>query len=74
MEVVTHLVLFGLEIALVDLVGFDDDGDGFLYVDAMGGQTDAFGGVVGDETDVGGAEVAQDLRADAVVAFVGLEA
>lgn len=69
----SHLLLFCFEISFVDLVWFDDDGNGVLYLDAMCGQSDSFGGIVSDETDVGGLEIAQNLRADAVVALIGFE-
>ena len=70
----SHLVLLGLEVETVNLIGFDDDLNGFYNLDAMTEQTGAFGGIVGDEAETGGVLVAQDLRSNAVVALVGLEA
>ena len=73
MKVVPHLFLLGAQVTFVDLVGLDDDGDGVHDFDAVGGETYPLGGVVGDQPDMSGVQVAQDLGPDAVVAFVSLE-
>ena len=52
MKFVSHFILFGFEIFLVDFVGLDDDGDVIHDFDAVGGESDTLGGVVGDESDV----------------------
>ena len=69
-----HALLLGFEVALVVLVGLDDDGDDFGHLKAVAFEARALDGVVGDEAHLGDMLVAQDLGADAVVAFVGLEA
>ena len=69
-----HLVLLGFEVALVVLVGLDDDGHYFGDFEAVAFEAGAFDGVVGDEAHLGDLLVAQYLCTDAVVALVGLEA
>ena len=73
MQIVSHLRLLGFQIILVYFIGFDDDGHCLNNSDAMGGKSDTLGGIVGDQADVGGLEVAKDLRSHTIVALVGLE-
>ena len=68
----SHLVLLGLEVETVNLIGFNDDRNGFHNLDAVAKQSGTLGGVVGDKAEAGGMLIAQDLRSNAVVALVGL--
>lgn len=58
MKVVPHFFLLGAQVAFVDLVGLDDNGDGIHDFDAVGGKAHPFGGIVRDEPDMGGIQVA----------------
>ncbi len=73
MKIVSHFFLLGAQVTFVDLVGLDDNGNGVHDFDAVGGKAHPLGGIVRDQTDMRGIEIAQDLRSDAVVAFVSLE-
>lgn len=73
MKIVPHLFLLGTQVSFVDFVGLDDDGDGVHDFDAVGGEAHSLGGIVCDQTDMRGIEIAQDLRSDAVVALVSFE-
>ena len=74
MQLVSHAVLLGLEVALVVLVGGLHDRHYLRHLEAVAFEARALDGIVGDEAHLADPLVAQYLGADAVVALVGLEA
>jgi hypothetical protein len=73
-EEMAHLLFLGLHVAQVFLARLDLQGDALADLQAVAGQGDVLGRVVGDQLQLLQPQVAQDLRPDAVVALVGLEA
>ena len=68
-----HFLFLGLHVLQVFLAGDDFQRNAFRDLQAVAGQGDVLGGVVGDQLQFFQSQVAQDLGADAVVALVGLE-
>lgn len=71
MEVVAHSFFFGVHVEAVVFVGGDFDGDVFDDFESIAFESDSFDGVVGHETHFLDAEEVENLRSDAIVAFVG---
>ena len=69
-----HAVSFGLEVALVVLVRFNFDGYILYDFESVCFQSYTFHGIVGKQSHLVYAEVAEHLSATAVVALVWLEA
>ncbi len=71
LEFVSHSGFLGFEVSAVVFTGRDDDGDFFDDGEAVAFDAIDLLRIVGHDTDLLEAEVSQDLRADAVVTFVG---
>lgn len=73
-EVVAHAGTLRFEVAPIGVVGRHFEADLFDDIQAVDAQSCGFLGVVGEDADAVDAEIAEDLGAGAVVAFVGGEA
>ena len=74
LQLVAQLGFFGGQVVAIVFAGFDADGDFFYDREAVAFDAVNFFGVVGHDADFSQAEIAEDLAADAVVAFVDGEA
>src|SRR3954468_9861410 len=73
-EEVSQLRPLGFEVARVLVVRDRDDGDALVDGEAVTLQTDELARIVGDGPDGFETEIEKDLRADSVIAEIGLEA
>ena len=71
MEVLSHLLFLGTEVALVVLIGRDLNRDVLHHLEAVALETDPLDGVIGHEAHLTDAELLEYLSTDTIVPLIG---